>query len=1002
MKKLRKTASIFLSFMIVLGMMPAMVFAGGGEVQISKDSSSQIGPYYETVDTDGTWAGEPTLEGATQQSYADGQVKVNKTIKGTDQENVFDIDLEVITKDKIKTTELSEDAATVLVIDTSGSMDDRSRLPEAKKAAQAFIDEFAKSNAQRKIAIVSFSGWEDKDISGASTKQMWTDASNLKQQGSGQCGAISGLSANGGTNIEAGLQLAKNLLAQDAVKDIRNKNIVLLTDGVPTYGISSKADRTSTEVICPDGKYMIGNGQKLSHDIHGQIESMDFAGINRYAVYVGDEGLYCSEKGCPLHKTQGGWWETNVKTPVGTWLNQCGFTTYTTQDAGQLTSIFEQISEMILLQAQAWVLTDPMGEHIDFVEFNREANPIGEFSYSSNSKTITWDLKKALPKVQEDKQYTYQLSYRIRLDNLEAGFESEKWYPTNGITSMTYLIKEAGDDSPIEQSDLKTAYFNIPSVKGMTASTEFQKVDENNQPMEGVEFALKTADDENFVQNVVSNADGTLNFTNIPSGHTYILSETKAPEGYVKAQNQEFSVAYGLVSDIAGDGTIQNLPGVTNFTVSKIWEDNDDQEKKRPESITVNLLANGEVIRTATLEAPPSEQDEGEDESSKDSDINGDDAVQKPADENSDDAVQKPTDENSDDAVQKPADENSDDVIQKPTDVGPAEGNDDQLQENDENNSDLEKDNGTNAGPIAKMNLDEESEGDTNGDHTGNQQPTVVNEWTYTFDNLPTAKDGQPIVYTIEEVQVKDYLTEVKHTETGAVITNTYAPWGAMVQIPFTKIVEKRGEADPDLQTFTFEVDGGSGCTVQGNSITANAAGRFDGMLTIALEDIRDFAGMTLTIIEVNSKAEHWIYDQTQWTIHLSLAGEKEIGYTIEGPAEALTFTNAYDYTPPVDPPLPPGPPVPPDPPIDPDPDQPLPPDENLEDPDQPAKPAKPGQDLPDDEHLQADNTAKEVKSEDPDQPKTGDESSLALYLILTIGACGALTITVRRKRGQE
>ena len=34
-----------------------------------------------------------------------------------------------------------------------------------------------------------------------------------------------------------------------------------------------------------------------------------------------------------------------------------------------------------------------------------------------------------------------------------------------------------------------------------------------------------------------SGADGMVNFTNIPSGHHYILTETKAPEGFILTSN---------------------------------------------------------------------------------------------------------------------------------------------------------------------------------------------------------------------------------------------------------------------------------------------------------------------------------------------------------------------------------------------------------------------------------------------------------------------------------
>ena len=103
-------------------------------------------------------------------------------------------------------------------------------------------------------------------------------------------------------------------------------------------------------------------------------------------------------------------------------------------------------------------------------------------------------------------------------------------------------------------------------------------------------------------------------------------------------------------------------------------------------------------------------------------------------------------------------------------------------------------------------------------------------------------------------------------------------------------------------------------------------------------------------------------------------------------------------------PPIVPVDPIPPvDPPVDPDNPQPLPPDENLEDPEEPDNPTdNPNQQLPPDEHLEKDDNVKAAKSENPDQPKTGDQSQLALYLLLAAGASGALTLTVRRKRASK
>ena len=72
---------------------------------------------------------------------------------------------------------------------------------------------------------------------------------------------------------------------------------------------------------------------------------------------------------------------------------------------------------------------------------------------------------------------------------------------------------------------------------------------------------------------------------------------------------KEVSIPEGYTSETAGDAasgfiiTNKHTPGVTAVCGVKTWDDNDDQDGVRPKSITVNLLADGEVIKTAAVTA---------------------------------------------------------------------------------------------------------------------------------------------------------------------------------------------------------------------------------------------------------------------------------------------------------------------------------------------------------------------------------------------------------------
>ncbi len=188
--------------------MPLSTFADNDQETSSAPNSSadQIGNYYEVDDDTGAIPSENTLSSKkTQQIYEpigsdDGQVKVNKTISPTNSENLFNVNLEVITKERIDNTAISPDAAVVLVIDTSNSMMRGNRLQSAKDAAKSFIRKFADKDATRKVAIVKFSG--DYFVDGAKLVSGWTEVSTGNELDS----QINSLKANGGTNMEAGLQ----------------------------------------------------------------------------------------------------------------------------------------------------------------------------------------------------------------------------------------------------------------------------------------------------------------------------------------------------------------------------------------------------------------------------------------------------------------------------------------------------------------------------------------------------------------------------------------------------------------------------------------------------------------------------------------------------------------------------------------------------------------------------------------------------------------------------
>ena len=145
-----------------------------------------------------------------------------------------------------------------------------------------------------------------------------------------------------------------------------------------------------------------------------------------------------------------------------------------------------------------------------------------------------------------------------------------------------------------------------------------QKTNVRGKALAGAEFALYI-ERENAsicVGTYAVDENGMLVITDLLPGN-YKLVETIAPAGYSLLEtpisftvNDSETAEITLADEIAGvelvDGvlTVKNTPAPSDSTsvkVDKVWVDKNDQDGIRPDSITINLLANGEQIDSAVL-----------------------------------------------------------------------------------------------------------------------------------------------------------------------------------------------------------------------------------------------------------------------------------------------------------------------------------------------------------------------------------------------------------------
>lgn len=258
---------------------------------------------------------------------AEGSIKLDKDAKAVKgQENLWEVTLGIQGKNYSTTSDV------VLVIDCSGSMEEGTKLEATRTAAKAFGDKLLTEGSATRIAIVTFI-----DEATAYNNGHFYKASELSDFKNAVDKATY---ANGGTNQQAGIHVAQQLLASDSSTG-RQKNIVILSDGRATYSHPFVATATyegcnrSSEWRCryygptggnitnisaftPDYNEVIGKGNKFTMDYnavvtatcpkHGGSTAEDYV----YAL----DGTYTTKKG-----TDNGVatiWEANTAKKAGT------------------------------------------------------------------------------------------------------------------------------------------------------------------------------------------------------------------------------------------------------------------------------------------------------------------------------------------------------------------------------------------------------------------------------------------------------------------------------------------------------------------------------------------------------------------------------------------------------------------------------------------------------------------------------------------------------------
>lgn len=579
----KRILSACMALCLMLTMLPVNALAADPP---ATDGSTQIeGSYYTYDPQDHEFSpdGDEDPE-VTNRSY-EPNVTISKEIQATDVENQFDITLTVKTDEAIEVSTKEPDAAIVLVIDVSTSMDycascgqfyghahwcenqDQTRLDAAKEAAKDFLADYAQGaeGAARYVSVIAYSDASGGHWSKGATAvvQDWVDVSsgNALYTINEEIDNIDSYTDRNGTNTDAGLEAAEDQLQERDVQNIDNKFLLLLTDGEPNRSTGDELDWRAGYVL-PDG-YPQDNYRGES-----------YTNPARRAMYIRNE---LDTEFYSISYTAG--------SSVSGWMKSFSDLCVTADNGDDLSIAFEDIIFRLQLTVDAWKVTDPMGEYIEYegVE-NANSHANGAVSYNRNRDTLTWDLRADLASDATtivdsygdlvsyddyepgmDCTITYSLTYRVTLDvaamvddEIEFTGGISDYVLTNGPTQLDYYLTKTvngesvyvddnGDDIESGENPMLTMYFKVPKVRGYVGTLEFTKVDEKSDALSGAGFTL-TMEDDNWSTTAESDEYGVVQFENIPSGYTYTLEETEVPEGYVKTDDITITVQYGNVT----------------------------------------------------------------------------------------------------------------------------------------------------------------------------------------------------------------------------------------------------------------------------------------------------------------------------------------------------------------------------------------------------------------------------------------------------------------------
>ncbi len=524
---------------------------------------------------------------------------LSKRATATEDPNVYNVTLQFVTKQTTTTTN-PEAAATVLVIDRSGSMRycaecggdgshknsciyyaDNSVKDEQKieykwyiityKACEDCREQDSHSSkckyyvsnnvqdSQKRIAVAktamisflnSYRGDQYPYANGigryvslvtysgsASVTQDWIDVSTEAGYNA-VVSKINALSPDGATNTDDGLYNASSQLDKDTVKNIPTsmKNVVLLTDGIPT---SCRNGSDGDGGSCSQTEYNATVNSATSVKTKSTLYTVCFGAANDIVRNNEKCGDFLANK---------------IATSASTAFNA--------DNTSELNTALAAITKNITdgLTGAGTTITDPMPEGITVDLSTITGGTYTDGVWSLGDPVVTTDGNVTY--------YKYTITYQVHVDADAAGYNDSEYHPVNGKTILNFPDGTSTPDIefPVPGVTGQTTLYTVIFDKGEYGTLKDQNADGqvvyNNIKANAAtpEYPAVTADEHYYFAGWnYSRAELVKDNTN-KNGYVITFIAQYMPKTTIKFVGETASKAYnGLDQSISGI-QVQGLP----------------------------------------------------------------------------------------------------------------------------------------------------------------------------------------------------------------------------------------------------------------------------------------------------------------------------------------------------------------------------------------------------------------------------------------------------------